>query len=412
MDELEIHKALSPAIRSCRAASARAPVAAARQGWLYEGHRATTQMRFLMSSTLFSPITLGNVTLANRIVVSPMCQYSAVDGCATDWHIAHLGMLANSGAGLVVVEATGVERGGRITHGCTGLYSDDAEAAMKRVVDFCRRAGAAKLGVQIAHAGRKASSQRPWEGGGALKAGQDPWETVAPSALPFGPGWHTPRAMTADDFARVKHAFVTAAQRAVRIGFDAIELHGAHGYLLHSFMSPLSNKRDDEYGGSLENRLRFPREVAEAVRQVVPHGVALGARITGSDWAEGGLTAADAAVCAKTLKAAGLDYIDVSSGGVASDVRTPTGPGYNVDIAADVRATGIATRVVGMIVTAQQAEAVVAEGKADMVALARAFLDEPHWGWHAAQALGAEIKRPNQYQRAAPAMWPGAAKVR
>jgi 2,4-dienoyl-CoA reductase-like NADH-dependent reductase (Old Yellow Enzyme family) len=365
-----------------------------------------------MPSPLFAPIKLGDVEFDNRIVVSPMCQYSAVDGCATDWHMAHLGMLANSGAGLVIVEATGVERSGRITHGCTGLYSDDNEAAMKRVVDFCRRTGTAKLGIQIAHAGRKASSQRPWEGGGALKPGQDPWETIAPSALPFGPGWHTPRAMAADDFARVKHAFVASAERAVRIGFDAIELHGAHGYLLHSFMSPLSNKREDEYGGTLENRLRFPREIAAAVRAVVPRTVALGARITGHDWADGGLTPADAVFCAKTLKAAGLDYVDVSSGGIAPDVRTPTTPGYNTDIAAEVRATGIATRVVGMIVTPQQAEAVVAEGKADMVALARAFLDAPHWGWHAAQTLGAEVKRPLQYQRAAPKLWPGAAQAR
>jgi NADPH2 dehydrogenase len=365
-----------------------------------------------MPSTLFSPFNLGGVTLDNRIVVSPMCQYSAVDGCATDWHLAHLGMLANSGAGLVIVEATGVERHGRITHGCTGLYSDDTEAAMRRVVDLCRRTGAAKLGIQIGHAGRKASAQRPWEGGGALKPGQDPWDTIAPSALPFGPGWHTPRAMAADDFARVKHAFVTAAERAVRIGFDTIELHGAHGYLLHSFMSPLSNRREDEYGGTLENRLRFPRELVEAVRQAVPRTIALGARITGSDWAEGGLTPADAVFCTKTLKAAGLDYVDVSSGGVTTDIRTPATPGYNVDIAAEIRATGIATRVVGMIVTPQQAEAIVSEGKADMVALARAFLDAPHWGWHAAQVLGADVKRPNQYLRAAPALWPGAALAR
>jgi 2,4-dienoyl-CoA reductase-like NADH-dependent reductase (Old Yellow Enzyme family) len=365
-----------------------------------------------MPSTLFTPIKLGDVELDNRIVVAPMCQYSSADGCATDWHIAHLGMLANSGASLVIVEASGVERHGRITHGCMGLYSDDTEAALKRVIDFCHRAGVAKLGIQLAHAGRKASSQRPWEGGGALKPGQDPWETIAPSALPFGPGWHTPRAMVADDFARVRHAFVTAAERAVRIGFDTIELHMAHGYLLHSFMSPLSNKREDEYGGTLENRVRFAREITEAVRQVVPRGVALGARFTGSDWAEDGWTPANAVFCAKTLKAAGVDYIDVSSGGIASDVRTPTTPGFNVDIAAEVRATGLATRVVGMIATPQHAETIVADGKADMVALARAFLDAPHWGWHAAQTLGAEIKRPNQYMRVAPAMWPGAALAR
>lgn len=365
-----------------------------------------------MPSILFSPIKLGGVELENRIVVSPMCQYSSVDGCATDWHIAHLGMLANSGAGLVVVEATHVERHGRITHGCMGLYSDESEAALKRVIDFCRRAGNAKFGIQLAHAGRKASSQRPWEGAGALRPDQDPWETIAPSALPFGPGWHTPRAMTANDFDRVRGAFVAAAERAVRIGFDAIELHMAHGYLAHSFMSPLSNQRTDEYGGSAEKRMRFPRTIAEAVRQVVPRTVALGARITGSDWVDGGLTAADAVFCAKTLKAAGFDYVDVSSGGISADARNPTAPGYNVEIAEQVRATGIATRTVGLIMTPQQAEAIVADGKADMVALARAVLDDPHWAWHAASALGADVKRPNQYMRAAPNFWPGPATAR
>jgi 2,4-dienoyl-CoA reductase-like NADH-dependent reductase (Old Yellow Enzyme family) len=363
-----------------------------------------------MPSTLFSPIKLGGVELENRIVVSPMCQYSAVDGCATDWHIAHLGMLANSGAALVIVEATHVERHGRITHGCMGLYSNDNEAALKRVIDFCRRAGTAKLGVQLAHAGRKASSQRPWEGGGALKPGQDPWDTEAPSALPFGPGWHTPRQMTVDDIARVRAAFVASAERAVRIGFDTVELHMAHGYLAHSFMSPIANQRTDQYGGSLENRMRFAREVTEAVRQVVPRTVALGARITGSDWVEGGLTPSDAVFCAKILKAVGLDYIDVSSGGITSDARNPTTPGYNAPIAAEVRTTGVATRTVGLIVTPQQAEAVITEGKADMVAMARAILDDPHWGWHAARALGAEVRRPNQYLRSGPALWPAAAR--
>ena len=362
-----------------------------------------------MTSALFSPIRLAGLELPNRVVVAPMCQYSAVDGCATDWHIAHLGMLANSGAGLVVVEATHVERHGRITHGCMGLYSNDNEAALKRVIDFCRRAGTAKLGIQLAHAGRKASSQRPWEGGAFLKPEQDPWETIAPSGVPFGPGWHTPRAMAAEDFARVRDAFVAAAQRAVRIGFDAIELHMAHGYLAHSFMSPIANQRTDQYGGSPENRMRFPREVAEAVRAVVPRTIALGARITGSDWIEGALAPADAVFCAKTLKAAGLDYVDVSSGGISSDARNPTTPGYNVPIAEQVRATGIPTRTVGLIMTAKHAEAIVAEGKADMVAMARAILDDPHWGWHAARALGAVVRRPNQYLRSGPAMWPGAA---
>jgi 2,4-dienoyl-CoA reductase-like NADH-dependent reductase (Old Yellow Enzyme family) len=377
-------------------------------------HRGSVSNRsrhgVFMATSLFSPIKLAGVELDNRIVVAPMCQYSANDGCASDWHIAHLGMLANSGAGLVVVEATHVERHGRITHGCLGLYSDDCELTLKHVIDIGRRYGTTKFGIQLAHAGRKASSQRPWEGGGALKAGEDPWETMAPSALPFGPGWHVPREMTSADIARVREAFVAAAQRAVRIGFDAIELHGAHGYLIHSFMSPLSNKRTDEYGGSFENRLRFPLEVARAVRAAVPRSTALGARITGSDWLDGGLTPADAVVFTKALKEVGLDYVDVSSGGITAEARTPTTPGYNVPIADEVRrATGIATRTVGLIVMPKQADEVIAEGKADMVALARAVLDNPHWGWYAAQVLGAETKRPVQYLRASSKLWPGMA---
>ena len=303
-----------------------------------------------------------------------------------------------------------MERHGRITHGCLGLYSDDCELTLKHVIDIGRRYGTAKFGIQLAHAGRKASSQRPWEGGGALKAGEDPWATIGPSALPFGPGWHVPREMTVADIERVRGAFAAAAHRAVRIGFDAIELHGAHGYLMHSFMSPLSNKRTDEYGGGFENRLRFPLEVARAVRAVVPRSIALGARITGSDWLDGGLTPADAIAFTKALKEVGLDYVDVSSGGITAEARTPTTPGYNVPIADEVRrATGIATRTVGLIVMPQQADEVIAEGKADMVALARAVLDNPHWGWYAAQVLGAETKRPPQYLRASSKLWPGMA---
>lgn len=282
---------------------------------------------------------------------------------------------------------------------------------MARVIEHCRRAGTAKWGVQIAHAGRKASAQRPWEGGGALGEGQDPWETVAPSPLPFGSGWHMPRVATHADIERIRDAFVSSAKRAVRIGFSAIELHYAHGYLGHSFLSPVSNHRTDEYGGSLENRMRFGREVARAVRAVVPKSIALGARITGSDWRDDGLSADDAVAYAKALKSDGLDYIDVSSGGITADTRNPTGPGYNVPIAERVRKeAGIATRVVGLITTPAQAEAVVAEGKADMVALGRGMLDDPRWGWHAGVELGAEVARPPQYLRAAPKLWAPAAQ--
>jgi NADPH2 dehydrogenase len=363
-----------------------------------------------MTSVLFSPLRLANLDLANRIVVSPMCQYSANDGVASDWHMTHLGMLANSGAGLVVIEATHVERRGRITHGCLGLYSDACEAALERVVSHCRRIGAAKLGIQLAHAGRKASAQRPWEGAKALSAAEDPWPTVAPSALPFAPGWHTPSAMTEDDMSHVSASFTDAARRAVRIGFDVIELHLAHGYLLHSFVSPLSNKRNDTWGGSLAGRMRFPLEVARAIRAVVPPGTPLGARITGTDWVDGGLTADDAVALGKALKEAGLDYVDISSGNITPESRWPNDPGFNVPIAEKVRReTGLAVRVVGMIANATQAERIIAAGQADMVALARAFLDDPHWGWHAAQTLCADVVRPLQYQRAAPALWPGAA---
>jgi NADPH2 dehydrogenase len=365
-----------------------------------------------MSSALFTPIRLADLELPNRIIVSPMCQYSANDGCATDWHLGHLGMLANSGASMVVVEATHVERLGRITHGCMGLYSDANEAALARVVAHCRNTGTAKLGIQLAHAARKASSQRPWEGGGALKANEDPWPTIAPSATPYGAGWHTPRAMEAEDFSRVRAAFVDAAKRAVRIGFDSIELHYAHGYLAHSFLSPISNTRNDEYGGPLAARMRFPREIAQAVRAVVPKGTPLGARITGSDWTEGGLTSDDAVAFSKALKDDGLDFIDVSSGGITAATRNPTEPGYNAPIAARVkREAGIATRTVGLIITPALAESIVAEGKADMVAFGRAMLDDPRWGWHAARALGAEVPRMPQYQRAGPKLWSGAQRT-
>jgi 2,4-dienoyl-CoA reductase-like NADH-dependent reductase (Old Yellow Enzyme family) len=366
-----------------------------------------------MSSTLFSPIKLAGLELANRIVVAPMCQYSADDGCANDWHLMHLGMLANSGAALVVVEATHVERHGRITHGCLGLYSDDNEAALARVMHSARRAGTAKFGIQLAHAARKASAQKPWDGAQSLKEGADPWQTIAASPIPFGENWHTPREVTEADMERIRNAFVSAAERALRIGFDEIELHMAHGYLAHGFMSPVSNKRTDQYGGPFENRMRFPLSLARAVRAVVPKEIPLGARITGNDWRPDGLTPDDAVAIAKVLKNEGLDFICVSSGGITADTRTPTTPGYNVPIAARVKKeAGIQTRTVGMILTGQQAEDIIAKGETDQVSLARAFLDDPHWGWHAAKALDAEVARPVQYARAGPKLWaPAAAKA-
>jgi 2,4-dienoyl-CoA reductase-like NADH-dependent reductase (Old Yellow Enzyme family) len=363
-----------------------------------------------MTSALFTPIRLAELELANRIVVSPMCQYSASDGVASDWHLTHLGMLANSGAGLVVAEMTNVERHGRISHRCLGLYSDACEDALARIVAHCRRIGTAKLGVQIAHAGRKGSANLPWVNRDARGIdAPDPWPCIAPSAIPFAPGWATPRAMTLDDIERIRMAFAAAATRAVRIAFDAIELHMAHGYLLHSFVSPISNRRTDDYGGALAARMRFPLEVARAVRAAVPRAIPLGARITANDWMDGGLTPGDSVTFGRALKDAGLDYLCVSSGGVGGDQRPTETAGFNVQFAERVkREVGIATRAVGMIATPKQAEAIIADGRADMVALGRAFLDDPHWGWHAANALGAEVARPLQYLRASPKLWPGA----
>lgn len=366
-------------------------------------------------SRLFSEIALGPITLPNRLVIAPMCQYSAADGCATDWHLQHLMTLAMSGAGLVVVEATAVERIGRITHGCLGLYSDESEYALARALAAARSVALPGTGfaVQLAHAGRKASARRPWEGGGPLQPGEDPWPTCGASPIPFAPDWHVPQPLDEAGLVRIREAFVTAARRASRIGFDAIELHMAHGYLLHSFLSPVSNTRDDAWGGDAERRMAFPLSVAAAVREAVGPGVALGARITGSDWIEGALMVDDAVALARRLRELGFDYACVSSGGISAEARVSLSPGYQVPFAARVKAdTGIATRAVGLILDAHQAEAILAEGKADMVAIARAVLDDPRWGWHAAEALGEEIAYPPQYARVKPRLWPGRQMLR
>jgi 2,4-dienoyl-CoA reductase-like NADH-dependent reductase (Old Yellow Enzyme family) len=364
----------------------------------------------MSNSALFSPARLNGLDLPNRIVVSPMCQYSADDGSATDWHMMHLGMLSNSGAGLLIIEATGVEPAGRITPGCLGLYSDENEQALKRVVDACRKYGSAKIGIQLGHAGRKASTNPPWQGtppGGPLKEGA--WQTKAPSAIPFNEGWHVPKALTSQEIEELIEAFAAAARRADRIGLDLIELHGAHGYLINEFLSPLTNRREDEWGGSLENRMRFPLEVFKAVRAVWPQPKPLGIRISAVEWVDGGWTIEDSIELAKRLKDLGCDYIDVSSGGNNPNARIPIGPGYQVPFAEQIKkAVGIPVMTVGMITEAQQAESIIAEGKADFVAIARAFLDNPHWAWHAAYKLGAEPMLPNQYLRVGPRVWPPA----
>lgn len=364
----------------------------------------------MSNSALFSPARLNGLDLPNRIVVSPMCQYSAIDGSATDWHMMHLGMLSNSGAGLLIIEATGVEPAGRITPGCLGLYSDENEQALRRVVDACRKYGSAKIGIQLGHAGRKASTHRPWEGtppGGPLKEGA--WQTKAPSAIPFNQGWHVPKALTPQEIEELIEAFAAAARRADRIGLDLIELHGAHGYLINEFLSPLSNKREDEWGGSLENRMRFALEVFKAVRAVWPRQKPLGMRISAVEWVDGGWSIEDSIELAKRLKDLGCDFIDVSSGGNDPNARVPVGPGYQVPFAEQIKkAVGIPVMTVGMITEARQAESIIAEGKADFVAIARAFLDNPHWAWHAAYKLGAEPRLPSQYLRVGPQVWPPA----
>jgi 2,4-dienoyl-CoA reductase-like NADH-dependent reductase (Old Yellow Enzyme family) len=339
-----------------------------------------------------------------------MCQYSAVDGSANDWHLQHLGSLSLSGAGVMIVEMTAVAPEGRITPACLGLYSDANEAALERILAACRRWGNTSLGIQLAHAGRKASVHVPWQGGKPLSAAEGAWQPAAASPIAFDDHWPTPQALDADGLARIRDAFAAAARRADRLGFDLVELQGANGYLLHSFLSPVGNHRDDNYGGRLDNRMRFPLEVAAAVRAVWPRGKALGMRIAGSDCIEGGLTSAEATLFAAALKDVGLDYVCVSSGGISPSARAAIGPGYQVPFAETIRRDGkITVQAVGMIADPHQAEAIIAEGRADCVALARAFLDDPRWSWHAADTLGAEIDCPPQYHRSRPHLWPGAA---
>lgn len=368
-----------------------------------------------MASILFSPLALGPVTVPNRIAVSPMCQYSANDGVASDWHLQHLMTLAMSGAGLVVVEATGVERHGRISHGCLGLYSDACEYGLARAIAAARSVAlpGTKFAIQLNHAGRKASSRFPWHGGGALAASEDPWRTIAPSAVPFGKDWPVPDEIDEAGIERVIAAFAEATRRAARIGFDAIEIHAAHGYLIHQFHSPVSNRRDDAWGGDAERRLRLACAVAEAVRAAAPSHVALGARITGTDYIEGALTVENAAALSGHLKKRGFHYVCVSSGNIVAGGRPLLGPGFNVANAAQVKAEAdMAVRTTGLIVTAEQAEEIVAQRGVDQVALARVLLDDPRWGWHAAEKLGVALALPPQYRRAGPAVWPGAKLAR
>ncbi|EFF74471.1 oxidoreductase [Achromobacter piechaudii] len=354
-------------------------------------------------SHLFSPTSVGNVQLSNRIVIAPMCEYSAQDGCANDWHMIHLGHLALSGAALMFTEATAVEPDGRISPGDLGLWSDETEAALGRVVAAVRRYSPIKLGIQLGHAGRKASSAEPWNGGQLVPPSEGGWQGWAPSAIAHKASEPPPHALDEAGLARVRQAFVDSARRAIRLGFDAIELHAAHGYLLHQFLSPIANQRQDAYGGSLENRMRFPLEVFQAVREAVPASMALGVRVSATDWVEGGWDLEQTIVFAGQLKERGCEFIDVSSGGVSSQQQIPVAPNYQVPFAAEIkRQVGMPTITVGLITEAQQAEDILAQGQADMVALARGILYDPRWPWHAAAQLGGQVAAPHQYWRSQP----------
>lgn len=353
-------------------------------------------------TSLFRELRLKDVVLRNRIAVSPMCQYSAVDGFPTDWHLVHLGSHAIGGAGLIVVEATAVSPEGRISPGDTGIWSDDHIPPLARIARFLKKQGSVP-GIQIAHAGRKASANRPWEGDDHLEPAEGAWEILGPSAEPFGAHLPlTPKAMTTADIVRVREAFVAGARRALAAGFEWLELHFAHGYLAHSFYSPLANHRTDAYGGGFDNRIRFMLETFAAVREIWPARLPLTARISVTDWLPGGVTVEESIELIRRLKAGGLDLIDVSQGFVVPDISTiPWGPGFLVPTASRIRReTGLPTAVGWMISDAEQAEAIVRDDHADLVMLAREMLRDPHWPFHAAVKLGVETPQkvlPVQY---------------
>jgi 2,4-dienoyl-CoA reductase-like NADH-dependent reductase (Old Yellow Enzyme family) len=350
-------------------------------------------------SHLFDPLALGPVTVDNRIMLSPMCQYSSDDGVANDWHLAHLLQMAMGGMGLIMTEATHVSAPGRISPHCLGLYSDACETGLARVVSAIRAHRECPIGVQLAHAGRKGANQRPWDGGGALPADQT-WLIVAPSALAHADGWQTPQALDEAGLTRIKEEFVESARRAARIGFDVVEVHAAHGYLLHEFLSPHSNRREDNYGGSAEARRRYPLEVLEAVRAVWPADKALGVRVSATDYIPDGLSVEDVCDFVAAARDLGCDFVDVSGGGVAAVQQIDLAPGYQVDYATTIkRAVGLPTFTVGLITNPTQANDIITSGRADGIALARAFLRNPRWVWDAADELGAEVFCPPQYVR-------------
>jgi 2,4-dienoyl-CoA reductase-like NADH-dependent reductase (Old Yellow Enzyme family) len=352
---------------------------------------------------LLTPLTIRGVTMRNRIAVSPMCQYSSTEGMAGDWHLVHLGSRAVGGAGLIFVEATAVTRHGRISPGDMGIWDDAHIEPLERISRFLDSMGAVP-GIQLAHAGRKASTAPPFEGGGSLKtAEKGAWETVAPSAIPFAEGDPVPRSLSVQEIAEIVDAFEKAAKRALRAGFRVIEIHAAHGYLLHEFLSPLTNRRTDAYGGKFENRVRLVVEIASRIRRVIPEDLPLFTRVSSTDWVEGGWDIEQTVALARELRSAGVDLIDCSSGGAVPRAVVPVAPGYQVPFAADVRRkAGILTGAVGLITDVQQADDIIRSGKADIVLMAREMLREPYWAMKAAQALGRDARWPKQYERAAP----------
>jgi 2,4-dienoyl-CoA reductase-like NADH-dependent reductase (Old Yellow Enzyme family) len=361
----------------------------------------------MANPTLFKPIRIHNLALPNRIIIAPMCQYSAENGCMNEWHLIHLGQLAISGAALLTIEATSVLPEARITYGDVGLYDDESEAAMRRVLDGVRRWSNIAIAIQLNHAGRKASTEVPWAGGGQFAASHEHgWQVEAPSAIPFDDGYQTPAALDKGGLKRVREAFVGAAKRAARLGIDAVQLHAAHGYLLHQFLSPLSNQRIDAYGGSLENRMRFPLEVFDAVRATFPAIKPVTVRVSATDWIDGGLDIDQIIPFVQALEARGCNAIHVSSGGLHPAQKIPVGPSYQVPLARAMKsAIKIPVVAVGLITEPKQAEAIVATGDADMIALARTILYDPRWPWHAAAELGAKVRAPKQYQRSQPSQF-------
>jgi 2,4-dienoyl-CoA reductase-like NADH-dependent reductase (Old Yellow Enzyme family) len=368
------------------------------------GQRAEIVVPILGMSVLFSPVSFGALRLQNRIIVAPMCQYSAHDGSATDWHMMHLGSLAMSGAGLLIMEATAVEPRGRISPDDLGLWADTNEAAIDRVVRAIRSYSPIPISIQLAHAGRKASTRVPWEGGAQIAPDQDGgWRPVAPSPLPYSPDDRPPEELDESEMRRICDSFSVAARRAERLDLNAIEVHAAHGYLLHQFLSPLSNQRRDKYGGILKNRMRFPLEVFEAVRRSLPLEKPVGVRISATDWVEGGWDLEQSITFARELERRGAAYIHVSSGGLSPKQNIPVGPGYQVPFAQAIKkALRIPVIAVGLITEPAQAERILESGQADAIALARAMLYNPRWPWHAAAALGAQVQAPPQYWRSQP----------